>query len=150
VFGDTQEQLCIPSEYKLRCLDMAHHNFGHQGRNKILQLLRPYFYWPNMTRDCLLHVRACEVCQKADKTLQKPNHMTRPFEDIAVDIVGPFPIAVEGFRFLLTCIHNATRWPEARPLRFTTAKTCSQELAFLHDSLRTTQASSQEKLSLSG
>ena len=48
--------------------------------------------------------------------------VTQPFQDIAIDIVGPFPTAVGGFRFLLTCIDNATRWPEAVPLRTTTAR----------------------------
>ena len=129
IFGDTQEQLCIPAQFRLKCLTLAHNNFGHQGRNKMLQLLRPYFYWPHMTRDYLQHVRACDTCQKVNKTQPKPNHMQereiviRPFEDIAIDIVGPFPTAVGGFRFLLTCIDNATRWPESIPLRTTTAKT---------------------------
>ena len=81
-----------------------------------------------MSRDCQTHVRACERCQKLDKTTPKPSTMTervivtQPFQDIAIDIVGPFPTAVGGFRFLLTCIDNATRWPEAVPLRTTTAR----------------------------
>jgi len=45
-----------------------------------------------------------------------------PFERVAVDIVGPFPTAKGGFRFLLTCVDLATRWPEAVPIRSTTSK----------------------------
>ena len=128
MFGDPKEQLCMPAEYRAQCLERAHNSFGHQGRNKMTQLLKPYFYWPNLTRDCAQHVRACEQCQKADKSLPKPNTMqerqivTKPCEDIAIDIVGPFPTAVGGYRFLLTCIDNATRWPEAVPLRSATAR----------------------------
>ena len=48
--------------------------------------------------------------------------VSHSFEDIAIDIVGPFPTAVGGFRYLLTCIDNATRWPQAVPLRSTTAR----------------------------
>ena len=48
--------------------------------------------------------------------------VTQPFQDVAVDILGPFLTAVGGYRFLLTCIDTATRWPEAVPLRTITAK----------------------------
>jgi len=43
--------------------------------------------------------------------------------------VGPFPTATGGFRFLLTVIDLATRWPEAIPLRSTTSKVVERELA---------------------
>ena len=128
MFGDPVEQLCMPASYRNKCLSTAHNSFGHQGRNKMMLLLRPHFYWPNMSHDCQKHVRACERCQKIDKATPKPNSMTereivtQPFQDIAIDIVGPFPTAVGGFRYLLTCIDNATRWPEAVPLRSTTAR----------------------------
>ena len=128
MFGDPVEQLCMPASYRGMCLETAHNSFGHQGRNKMMLLLRPHFYWPNMSRDCQKHVRACERCQKLDKATPRPNTMTerqivtQPFQDIAIDIVGPFPTAVGGFRYLLTCVDNATRWPEAVPLRSTTAR----------------------------
>jgi len=55
--------------------------------------------------------------------MQEREIMTRPFEDIVIDIVGPFPTAVGEFRFLLTCIDNPTGWPETIALRTTIAKT---------------------------
>ena len=128
MFGNPVEQLCIPDSYRSKCLDTAHNSFGHQGQNKMMLLLRPHFYLPNMSRDCQKHVRACERCQKIDKATPRPNSMTErqivthPFQDIAIDIVGPFPTVVGGFRYLLTCFDNATRWPEAVPLRSTTAR----------------------------
>jgi len=51
-----------------------------------------------------------------------------PFERVTVDLVGPFPAATGGFRFLLTMIDLATRWPEAIPLKTTTAKVICREL----------------------
>jgi len=94
----------------------------------MLLLLRPHFYWPSMSKDCQAYVRVCEKCQKVNKATPKPNIMTRrvvvtqPFQDVAIDIVGPFPTAVGGFRFLLIIIDDASRWPEAIPLRSATAK----------------------------
>ena len=91
-------------------------------------LLKPFFYWPNLNRDCQKFIRECERCQRTDKATPKPNQMverqvvTQPCQDLAIDIVDPFPVAVGGFKYFLTCIDNATRWPEAIPIRSTTAK----------------------------
>ena len=81
-----------------------------------------------MSRDCQAHVRACDRCQKLDKASPKPNTiterqvLTQPCQDWAIDIVGLFPTTVGGFKFLLTAIDNGTRWPEAVPIRSTTAR----------------------------
>ena len=120
-FGQPNKQICLPEEYRLRCLKLAHNNFGHQGRNKMVQLIQPFFNWPTMTKDCLAHIRRYDKCQRIDKTRPRQNSMqirempTVPFERVAIDLVGPFPTAVGGFKFMLTCIDMATRWPEAIP-----------------------------------
>ena len=127
-FGTPIEQLCVPSGFRQQCLKAAHSSFGHQGRNRMIALLRPHFYWPCMGRDCVEYVRRCEPCQQMDKTVPRPNPMierevvTRPFSDVAVDVVGPFPTAKGGYRFLITCIDVASRWPEAFPVKKATAK----------------------------
>ena len=128
MFSKPEEQLCIPESQRTKCLHAAHTCFGHQGRNKMLLLLRPYFYWPNMSKSCQEFVTGCIRCQQSDKSTPKPHPMTermvatQPFQDVAVDIVGPFPTAVGGYRFMLTCFDSATRWLEAVPVRTTTAK----------------------------
>ena len=133
-FGDPKEQIYLPQSYRQKCLVMAHSKFGHQGRNKMVALICPYFYWPSLTTDCMKHIRECETCQRMDKTSQKPCPMQSreitsvPFERIAVDLVGPFPAALGGFRFLLTTIDLATRWPEAVPVRTTTVKVITSQL----------------------
>ena len=128
-FGTPIEQLCVPSSFRQRCLRAAHSSFGHQGRNRMVALLRPHFYWPCMGRDCLEYITKCEKCQQMDKTVPRPPSMierevvTRPFSDVAIDVVGPFPTARGGYRFLITCIDSASRWPEAFPVRKATART---------------------------
>ena len=47
---------------------------------------------------------------------------------MCVVVVGPFPIAKEGLRFLLTYIDMATCWPEAIPLRNTTTEVVIDQL----------------------
>ena len=60
--------------------------------------------------------------------MQERELVTVPLERVAVDVVGPFPIAKGGFRYLLTCIDLATRWPKAVPLRTTTTRIVIQQL----------------------
>jgi hypothetical protein len=39
-----------------------------------------------------------------------------PFAIWGVDILGPFPRAVRGYRFLFVAIDKFTKWPEATPV----------------------------------
>jgi hypothetical protein len=39
-----------------------------------------------------------------------------PFTVWGLDIVGPFPRAVGGYRFLYVAIDKFTKWPEATPV----------------------------------
>ena len=73
------------------------------------------------------HVKSCDICQKKDKSntrkapMVQRQVMTEPYESLALDIVGPFPATKRGFKYILTCIYLATKWPEAVPLRIVTA-----------------------------
>ena len=128
-FGNPQEQLCVPQSFRQQCLKAAHSGFGHQGRNRMISLLRPQFYWPCMGKDCITYIRQCNRCQEMDKAVPKPPTMTeravvtRPFSDVAIYVVRPFPTARGGHKFMITCIDSASRWPEAFPVRKVTART---------------------------
>ena len=69
--GDAREQLCLPAPYRRKCLMMAHENFGHLGRNKMVGHIRKFFYWPTIAIDSMNHIRSCDTCQKLDKSKLK-------------------------------------------------------------------------------
>ena len=54
--GENSEQLCLPAQYRGKCLTMAHEHFGHPGRNKMGDHIRKFFYWPSITADSIKHV----------------------------------------------------------------------------------------------
>jgi len=122
-------------------MKLAHSRFGHMGRNKMCQLITPFFHWPSVSKDCQSFVRGCDTCQRHDKArpprapMQVREVVTLPFERVAIDLVGPFPVAKGGYRFLLTCVDLATRWPEAVPIRIGTARVIIDRLTeiFTHN-----------------
>ena len=135
--GDKVEQLCLPKQYRPKCLHLAHEHFGHNGRNKMASHIRRFFYWPSITADSMAHIRSCSTCQKKDKMtprnamMQEREIVSIPSERVAIDIVGPFPTAKGGFRYLLTYLDMATRWPEVIPLRNTTTRIIIEQLTLI-------------------
>ena len=78
--------------------------------------------------------KECPDCQKGNR--RRPTRapltplpvMERPWQRIAVDIVGPLDRSHGGNRYLLTVIDFATRYPEATPLRRIDAATVCEKL----------------------
>ena len=66
-----------------------------------------------------------------DKAPLKPIPAVKePFARIIIDIVGPLPRTKEGNRYLLTILDQATRYPEAVPLKEISATTVAGEIFF--------------------
>ncbi|KAK3739913.1 hypothetical protein RRG08_006780 [Elysia crispata] len=65
-------------------------------------------------------VKPCITCQKHCSKLprlpvQQADIVDRPFDKVAIDIVGPLTVTDNKCRYIL--VDTATRWPEAVPLR---------------------------------
>lgn len=54
--------------------------------------------------------------------------MERPFDRIAMDIVGPLPKSTRGYQYILVLCDYATKFPEAIPLRTITASAVAERL----------------------
>jgi hypothetical protein len=67
-------------------------------------------------------VKSCKACQFHAKQIHTPAQALQmippswPFAVWGVDILGPFPRAVGGYRFLFVAIDKFTKWPEASPV----------------------------------
>ena len=78
--------------------------------------------------------RACQECahNKVSRHTKPPvlqiDAQTGRFQQVHVDIVGPFPVGRDR-KYILTMVDWTTRWPEAVPIREITAGTVLQ--AFL-------------------
>ena len=126
--GEVIHVLVLPKGFRSRVLEMAHEGSGHLGARKVKSLLSQRFTWPGMGVDAINHTRSCQVCQRCSKAksrkvpLMERQVISEPFEVLAFDLVGPFPAAKYGYRYLLTAICMGSKWPEAIPLKVQTAK----------------------------
>ena len=126
--------LVLPKSRRQKVLELAHERLGHMGARRVKSLVRQKFAWPGMGQDVIRHCRSCVLCQKGAKTparkvpLIERAVLSEPFEVMVVDLVGPFPLGKGGFRYLLTAICMASKWPEAIPLKRMTAMAVAEGL----------------------
>ena len=57
--------------------------------------------------------------------------MEQPFERITMDIVGPLPRSIKGYKYILVVCDYATRYPKAIPLKKFTADAVGDKLISL-------------------
>ncbi|GBO27396.1 Transposon Tf2-9 polyprotein [Araneus ventricosus] len=115
-------KIVVPFSLRLKFLNQAHEQFGHPGVQKMLNLITPQYYWPNITSDITEFVKHCSVCQLNKKRKQKEFGLLQqvpptstPFECISVDTVGGFNYYNSTKKFLHIVIDHATRHVWAFP-----------------------------------
>jgi hypothetical protein len=80
------------------------------------------FYWPTALQDAAEMVNSYKACQFHVKQIHTPAQALQmippswPFVVWGLDILGPFPRAFGGYRFLFVAIDKFTKWPEATPM----------------------------------
>ena len=126
-------RLVVPISLRATLVALAHET--HQGVVRTKQRLREYYWWPKM--DDLVHstIQSCQPCQSNDKTamprpapLQPVTLPDRPWQKLAMDIVGPFETATWDCRYAITLIDYYSKWPE---VAFTANITTKDVTSFL-------------------
>jgi ribonuclease HI len=116
---------CINQEEDRELLTEIHGGeCGSQSSSRTLvgKAFRHGFYWPFALQDAAKMVKSCKACQFHAKWIHTPTQALQmippswPFAVWGVDILGPFPSAIGGYRFLFVAIDKFTKWPEATPV----------------------------------
>uniref|UniRef100_A0ABD2VYJ7 RNA-directed DNA polymerase n=1 Tax=Trichogramma kaykai TaxID=54128 RepID=A0ABD2VYJ7_9HYME len=111
-----------------------HHDdiaMGHPGADETLRKIRRHYLWRGMFVDVRKYVHKCEVCQRIKKAVRIPTPQSshtpkEPWEIVALDLMGPYPITEEGHKHILVVTDLFSRWVEAFPVRATDAATLAQ------------------------
>ncbi len=119
--GNTRCVLVAPSQFRRKILDAGHTRMGHKSYKNVVSLLSRNFTWPNLYNSVR---QFCIQClNRKTKPFRAPMGqmpvLTIPFEKVAIDLLGPFTRSRKGFKYLLTFICLASRYPESEPLRTT-------------------------------
>nr|AAL83334.1 Putative gag-pol polyprotein [Oryza sativa Japonica Group]AAM08723.1 Putative gag-pol polyprotein [Oryza sativa Japonica Group] len=93
------------------------------GRTMVGKAFRQVFFWPTALKDACDMVQRYEACQFFSKHTKLPTQalqtipLTWPLSCWGLDILGPFPRGLGGYKFLFVANNKFTKWIEAEPTR---------------------------------
>ena len=131
------DRIVIPESYRNEILRIGHTIplSGHMGTSKTLSRIGTHFYWPGLAFDIRKYCATCPQCQLVARKLKSNRaplspvaFVTEPFRKIAIDIVAELPRSSTGYKYILTIVDYATRYPEAIPLRSVSSKTVADAI----------------------
>lgn len=101
---------------------------GHLGVYKTYHRILSRYYWPGMKSDINKYVKRCRICaatkpeqlKKAGEMGSKPE-ITRCWQYISTDLLGPYPRSTQGNRFILVVCDYFSKFCLMFPLRTATA-----------------------------
>ena len=119
-----------------KIMSLGHDNItaGHFGITKTQEKIKSKFFWPNMSKDIELHVRACPICNLAKSASRKNQAPLKiftsgaPMEKCHIDILGPLPTTKRGNVYVLVAVDQFTKWLEAVALPDQKAKLVAKAL----------------------
>ncbi|MDM1514777.1 hypothetical protein HX055_18885, partial [Myroides odoratimimus] len=117
---DEHLQLVVPRSTIRDVLKAFHDGSsgGHLGIRRTLVKIKERFYWLHCKYDVEDWCRKCTSCaavkgpQTRSRGAMKIYNVGMPWERIALDIAGPFPITDSGNRYVLVVMDYFTKWPE--------------------------------------
>ncbi|KZS03675.1 Uncharacterized protein APZ42_033546, partial [Daphnia magna] len=124
LWGQTYLRLCVPSEYTHIVLTKYHDDptAGHLGIHKTLAKIGQRFHWPGLEKEVVSYVKSCKLCQSRKSPKIKPAgllqciRVSRPFQNVGIDLLGPFTMSHTGNKMIIVAVDYLTKWVELSPL----------------------------------
>ena len=125
-------RICAPDALKGTVLWFLHdaHTAGHMGVKKTWKkAISCPFYWQGMHQFVKDYVNCCEICEERKNPARKKRHSMKlysvggPFERVATDIAGPFPLSYSQNKYILVVADYFTKLTECYPLKDIQAET---------------------------
>ncbi|XDV25539.1 hypothetical protein PO909_029445 [Leuciscus waleckii] len=114
----------MDEKQKERVLRDCHDNpatGGHQWRTRTFNKIASAFYWQGIFSEVTKWIAHCPQCQRNDtiKTeapVLHPIKVTKAWNVIGMDLMGPFPTSPQGNIYVLTMTDLFTKWVFAKSL----------------------------------
>ncbi|VFQ84713.1 unnamed protein product [Cuscuta campestris] len=126
---------CLTNQEAERVIAEVHEGVcaAHQMSRMLSQrIILLGYYWPTIVQDCERYVQKCRTCKVFYKypgrpaTYYHPVSNVIPFARFGVDIIGAFPVAQGGKKFVIVAIDYFTKWIEAEALANITTQQCKK------------------------
>ena len=112
--------ICIPDSpvMKRRILTELHDNpvAGHGEELKTIQLLRRFFWWLDLGKDCRQYVKGCDQCQRNKASTRKhpgllmPNPVaTQKWQQFSMDFITHLPKTLQGHDSIMVVVCTLTK-----------------------------------------
>lgn len=117
--------LVVPENFRQEILQALHDEptAGHLGFARTLRRIQEKYYWPRLTTDVAHYVRSCRNCQRRKTPPVRPAGLlqpieppVRPFQQIGMDILGPFPASTSGNKWIVVATDYLTRYAETKAI----------------------------------
>lgn len=133
---DYQLQLVVPHMLVKKVLRELHDGVsgGHLGIRRTLVKIRERFYWLHLREDVEEWCRKCTKCAAVKGPHTRSRGKLRlynvgvPWERIAVDVAGPFPVTEDGNKYFMVVMDYFTKWPEVFAIPNQEATTVAEKL----------------------
>jgi len=129
VLYNSNNQIIVPPSLRHNIIQHYHQSTIHQHAKPVYNMVKEKFYWSGMNVDIRRYIRHCEECKMAKGAADnKQGYMelftpTKPFQQIAVDIVGPLPVCSNNDKYILSVMDRFSRYIKLFPISNVHAKT---------------------------
>ena len=134
-----KNRLWVPESQQVKLLQEVHDQpaSGHPGKNRTIELIKRFYYWPRLEGTVGRYIRNCDPCQRSKAPRDKTNGLLVPlpvpkqrWRDIAMDFIVGLPPA-EGYNAICTIIDRLTKERHYVPCWSGEQGLSAEEVAFI-------------------
>ena len=124
-----RETVLVP--YSHRHIIMQSLHFGHPSLGRMKTKAKGRYFWPTMSQDLEEFYQTCGDCLQKEqphdaRAVLMSKLSLEPMEVVAIDLIGPLPNTIEGYKYILVTVDLFTKVCKLAPLRNKTAETVAQ------------------------
>ena len=136
VDGTTRVTIYVPPILRRKVIEQCHDTktSGHFYFWKTVNKVKRYFTWGGLSKEVQIYCKACHICAtrktagRKQKASMRRYDVGSPMEEIAIDLMGPFPESDSGNKYVLVVVDSFSKWMEAYAIPNIEAKTVAERL----------------------